>query len=1209
MAHHSVNFPDSCNKLGMNENNFVHKLKELGPEKITNQLIRDLYIWAKTKSSKRAGHWSQLQDCVMYIYGLQLKNKVPNLLKAVSDKLLQLKALDSYHKTSNHVQDFLNSVFNPPGARTSSSTSSSPPPSAISSPLAPSFSVSSPPLPSAFMSPAPPSCHSAVTMTPSQCAIISTPPPSISAISSPPPTPISAISPPPPTSISAISSPPPTPVSAISSPPSTPKSAISSPPPTPISAISSPSLTPISAISSPPPTPISAVSSPPPPSTRAIYVSSHLPSSTAVSSSPQTPSAISVSHAPRRIFSAITSSTKCAVSSPSVYSKSSSSLCTFSSNLNSFQPMITSCVLHKKRISELEAENLLLRDENTRLKNELRRYKEIVSKCGGANRIRQNLKRKAIQSLTWKNKCKKLEKQTSTKKVQSVLKKCNKLRHVSKSRSNELGYQKRKGHGLAAKTRTNTEDTNTAIIKRMCNLRKEETSKLKTMENELEMAKETINELTQETIPTKKNKKEFTTNIRLGVMLLKGHGVSNTAASPALKDTVEAVANKELEGHIPSTSYVTALAPDMKQISMQQIIEAVDKAESITLKYDGTTKNGRILTEVELEMESGIYLCGVREQVDGSAIDTANTIMEILNDICAIKSDRTWMEKIKNSMSDRCIVNQAVETILEERIGHKLNSFKCAVHPLDTMARDSEKAIQEIETGCAIEKPKDLFINRKESITQGIIRGIGKLWYNDKFGLIQELTAHFNALSDIEATSKKFFHRFVGNRFHIYFLDAGLLYAYKDSYVDFLQNVHGGRDGLHGALTQALQDGSTCNILVMLRSLGIIGKRCTAPWLAYSEDPSLNILDINTMYHSARDTLATWSKDATPMLTGTGTLFPNKTVNNDFVMTKLLEPMTPENNTNTITTLQHLCCTLADVVNRQCKDQLPGGKYWNPSEELKRDARVASPNNISGERAFATADSYINKSPNATMATVETHTMIKCNKSMTWLKDKDTHTQKNLLENARKSGKEMKQKEKERARAIKSKILEKIKKKRFDVEKTEEKRKDKKEKLIQQVYDSGGLWTTKQQMQHNMTQTKTKGARLQHLKSQIQIRNILLCNKSTIKLSSPEEELKEHVQGLILKGMETTRESAILVNILQDVSYLKNVEFTQKWKEDTGRIVQYKGTVMDIITVADKKKDYEELHINYDDDETDYFLNASEFVADILDKEVTLLLE
>ena len=178
---------------------------------------------------------------------------------------------------------------------------------------------------------------------------------------------------------------------------------------------------------------------------------------------------------------------------------------------------------------------------------------------------------------------------------------------------------------------------------------------------------------------------------------------------------------------------------DMRQIAFQQIIEAVNEAESITLKYDGTTKNGCILTEVELEMESGAYLCGVREQVVGSVDDTANTIIKVLEDVSAIKSDKRWIQKIKNTMSDGCIVNSAIENILEDKIGHQLNRIKCVVHPLDTMARDSDKAIQEMEGECAIDKPKDLFINRKESIMQGVIRGIGKLWFNNKFGLAQEL--------------------------------------------------------------------------------------------------------------------------------------------------------------------------------------------------------------------------------------------------------------------------------------------------------------------------------------------------------------------------------------------------------------------------------------------------------------------------------------
>lgn len=99
------------------------------------------------------------------------------------------------------------------------------------------------------------------------------------------------------------------------------------------------------------------------------------------------------------------------------------------------------------------------------------------------------------------------------------------------------------------------------------------------------------------------------------------------------------------------------------------------------------------------------------------------------------------------------------------------------------------------------------------------------------------------------------------------------------------------------------------------------------------------------MYNSAYTKLQTWSQDATSMLTGTGTLFANKIVNDDYTMRKLyFEPMTLQQG-YTIETVQHLCRTLADVVKCQCKDQLPEGK-WNPSEELRQAAQANVPNNI-----------------------------------------------------------------------------------------------------------------------------------------------------------------------------------------------------------------------------------------------------------------------
>ena len=69
----NLSFPEDCNKLGMNEENFVQKLKEMDHQHITNGLVCDIHMWTKTKNSKQAGHWKPFLDCIHCIYNLQYK--------------------------------------------------------------------------------------------------------------------------------------------------------------------------------------------------------------------------------------------------------------------------------------------------------------------------------------------------------------------------------------------------------------------------------------------------------------------------------------------------------------------------------------------------------------------------------------------------------------------------------------------------------------------------------------------------------------------------------------------------------------------------------------------------------------------------------------------------------------------------------------------------------------------------------------------------------------------------------------------------------------------------------------------------------------------------------------------------------------------------------------------------------------------------------
>ena len=159
--------------------------------------------------------------------------------------------------------------------------------------------------------------------------------------------------------------------------------------------------------------------------------------------------------------------------------------------------------------------------------------------------------------------------------------------------------------------------------------------------NVVETQTERITELTQETIPTKKNRKEYTPRMRNSSMILKRYGMSERNASKALKEVVEEMSQKKLDGPMPSTNYHNYIKGDMKALALQQVKEVLDSSETLTLKYDGTTKKGLTLMEVELATETETLLCGARQQVGGTAEETVDTIKEVIEDIESISTPTT----------------------------------------------------------------------------------------------------------------------------------------------------------------------------------------------------------------------------------------------------------------------------------------------------------------------------------------------------------------------------------------------------------------------------------------------------------------------------------------------------------------------------------------------------------------------------------------
>ena len=113
--------------------------------------------------------------------------------------------------------------------------------------------------------------------------------------------------------------------------------------------------------------------------------------------------------------------------------------------------------------------------------------------------------------------------------------------------------------------------------------------------------------------------------------------------------------------------------------------DATIKAKDITLKYNGTMDSkGCHVIEVELATENDTFLIAMRNQASGTAADYAYTIEEAISDL---DSSGTVMANISNTMTDRHIVNTAVDNILESQTGKQWNKLRCSMHSLDTKAK------------------------------------------------------------------------------------------------------------------------------------------------------------------------------------------------------------------------------------------------------------------------------------------------------------------------------------------------------------------------------------------------------------------------------------------------------------------------------------------------------------------------------------------
>ena len=96
---------------------------------------------------------------------------------------------------------------------------------------------------------------------------------------------------------------------------------------------------------------------------------------------------------------------------------------------------------------------------------------------------------------------------------------------------------------------------------------------------------------------------------------------------------------------------------------------------------------------------------------------------------------------------------------------------------------------------------------------------------------------------------------------------------------------------------------------------------------------------------------------------------------------------------------------LTKLAQERFKDQLPGGTYADPTEELREETVSVPVHNKMCETVFAQADFLLHSKPNISTIAVESYVMFSFNKTSEWLEEKDKECQEEIL---RESYKEVK---------------------------------------------------------------------------------------------------------------------------------------------------------------------------------------------------------
>ncbi|VDI25487.1 Hypothetical predicted protein [Mytilus galloprovincialis] len=176
------------------------------------------------------------------------------------------------------------------------------------------------------------------------------------------------------------------------------------------------------------------------------------------------------------------------------------------------------------------------------------------------------------------------------------------------------------------------------------------------------------------------------------------------------------------------------------------------------------------------------------------------------------------------------------------------------------------------------------------------------------------------------------------------------------------------------------------------------------------------------------------SKDASAFISGEDYPFADTFIEKDDVFEKLIKAEDG---------IDEKACAFAQmafkglhsVLEKAMKEQLPGGRYFEPTEELREQSKSVIPHNKIPERVFGMLDFFLRYRPNASTISNEAFLVFVFNKTSEWLDSLPQEEKEKLLTDSIKEGRNIRAKYQKRLAKITEARKQKLKDKQIALEK------------------------------------------------------------------------------------------------------------------------------------------------------------------------------